>query len=84
MSGPAGRRRRRGPARGTRATTRPETGVAPQVAVPVISRSPSSHQRIMIDSLARVSGWQQLAHLWELIVMLCKFLWGLLRLLGGG
>ncbi|WP_176060789.1 hypothetical protein [Paraburkholderia sp. BCC1876] len=39
---------------------------------------------IMIDSFARVSGWQQLYHLWELIVMLCKFLWGLLRFLGGG
>jgi hypothetical protein len=38
----------------------------------------------MIDSFARVSGWQQLSHLWELIVMLCKFLWALLRLLGGG
>jgi hypothetical protein len=38
----------------------------------------------MIDCFARVSGWQQLYHLWELIVMLCKFLWGLLRLLGGG
>ncbi len=38
----------------------------------------------MIDSFARVSGWQQLYHLWELVVMLCKFLWGLLRLLGGG
>ncbi|WP_146749712.1 hypothetical protein [Paraburkholderia bryophila] len=39
---------------------------------------------IMIDAFARVSGWQQLYHLWELIVMLCKFLWGLLRFLGGG
>jgi hypothetical protein len=38
----------------------------------------------MIDSLARVSGWEQLYYLWELIVLLCKFLWGLLRLLGGG
>jgi hypothetical protein len=38
----------------------------------------------MIDSFARVSGWQQLYHLWELIVMICKFLWSLLRLLGGG
>jgi hypothetical protein len=37
----------------------------------------------MIDSFAHVSGWQQLYHLWELIVMLCKFLWGVLRLLGG-
>ncbi|SIT39024.1 conserved hypothetical protein [Paraburkholderia ribeironis] len=38
----------------------------------------------MIDSLVRVSGWQQLYHLWELLVMLFKFLWALLRLLGGG
>jgi len=38
----------------------------------------------MFDSLVRVSGWQQLYHLWELIVMLCKFLWSLLRFLGGG
>jgi hypothetical protein len=38
----------------------------------------------MIDAFARVSGWQHLYHLWELIVMLCKFLWGLLRFLGGG
>ncbi|HYS65450.1 MAG TPA: hypothetical protein VEN30_16810 [Paraburkholderia sp.] len=43
-----------------------------------------SSQVTMIDSFARVSGWQQLYHLWQLIVMLCKFLWGLLRLLGGG
>jgi hypothetical protein len=43
-----------------------------------------SYRQSMIDSFARVSGWQQLYHLWELIVMLCKFLWGLLRLLGGG
>ncbi|MFM0637321.1 hypothetical protein PQQ63_11525 [Paraburkholderia metrosideri] len=42
------------------------------------------HRQSMIDSFARVSGWQQLYHLWELIVMLCKFLWSLLRLLGGG
>ncbi|GAB2873219.1 hypothetical protein GCM10027093_05940 [Paraburkholderia jirisanensis] len=31
-----------------------------------------------------VSGWEQLIRLWELIVMVCKFLWNLLRLLGGG
>jgi hypothetical protein len=82
MWGPAGRWH--GPVRSTRATTRPERGRAPQVAVPAISRSLPTHQRTMIDSFARVSGWQQLYHLWELIVMLCKFLWGLLRLLGGG
>jgi hypothetical protein len=38
----------------------------------------------MIDSFARVSGWEQLYHLWELLVIVAKFLWGLLRLLGGG
>ena len=82
MWAPAGRWH--GPVRSTRATARPDRGLAPQVAVPAISHSPSTHQRTMIDSFARVSGWQQLYHLWELIVMLCKFLWGLLRLLGGG
>ncbi len=40
--------------------------------------------KLMIESFARVSGWEQLWYLWELIVMVCKFLWGLLRLLGGG
>jgi len=51
----------------------------------VSSRSQPLHRRhSMIDSFARVSSWQQLYHLWELIVMLGKFLWGLLRLLGGG
>jgi hypothetical protein len=28
--------------------------------------------------------WRQLVQLWELIVLVCKFLWDLLRLLGGG
>jgi hypothetical protein len=27
--------------------------------------------------------WQQLVLLWELVVMVLRFLWGLLRLLGG-
>lgn len=38
----------------------------------------------MLDSLARVSGWQQLYHVWELIVLLINFLWRVLRFLGGG
>lgn len=38
----------------------------------------------MIESFALVSGWDQLVYLWELIVLICKFLWNLLRLLGGG
>jgi hypothetical protein len=27
--------------------------------------------------------WQQLIQLWELIVMVCRFLWDLLKLLSG-
>jgi len=33
---------------------------------------------------ASIAGWQQLEKLWELIVLVCKFFWELLRLLGGG
>jgi len=29
------------------------------------------------------AGWQQLLRLWELIVMVVRFLWALLRLLSG-
>ncbi|WP_157977814.1 hypothetical protein [Paraburkholderia kururiensis] len=29
-------------------------------------------------------GWDQLVRLWELIVLVVRFLWGLLRFLGGG
>jgi hypothetical protein len=38
----------------------------------------------LIESVLRVLDWQPLFRLWELIVMICKFLWDLLRLLGGG
>ncbi len=38
----------------------------------------------MLDESTTASLWQQLVLLWELIVMVCRFLWGLLRLLGGG
>ena len=38
----------------------------------------------MLDEGAVLAFWQQLVLLWELIVMVCRFLWGLLRLLGGG
>ncbi|WP_268998468.1 hypothetical protein [Paraburkholderia sejongensis] len=37
----------------------------------------------MIESLLRVLDWEPLFRLWELIVMICKFLWELLLLLGG-
>jgi hypothetical protein len=55
-----------------------------QTVIHSLTRRPFSYRQPMIDSFARVSGWQQLSHLWQLIVMLCKFFWGLLRLLGGG
>lgn len=29
-------------------------------------------------------GWDQLVRLWDLIVLVVRFLWGLLRFLGGG
>ncbi|MFP6559139.1 hypothetical protein WJ542_12585 [Paraburkholderia sp. B3] len=38
----------------------------------------------MLGEGAVASLWQQLVLLWELILMVCRFLWGLLRLLGGG
>lgn len=38
----------------------------------------------MLDGSAATGLLQQLVLLWELIVMVCRFLWGLLRLLGGG
>lgn len=41
----------------------------------------------MFEALFSIAGWQQLEQLeqlWALIVLVCKFLWGLLLLLGGG
>jgi hypothetical protein len=38
----------------------------------------------LIHCFARVSGWDQLYYLWELLVMLWKLFLGLLRMLGGG
>jgi hypothetical protein len=38
----------------------------------------------MIASLLQVLDWQPLYRLWELIVIIVKFLWELLQLLGGG
>ena len=36
------------------------------------------------DGSAPLALWQQLIQLWELIVMVLRFLWELLKLLGGG
>jgi len=38
----------------------------------------------MIEAFACLAGWQQLYQLWALLVLACKFLWEVLRLLGGG
>lgn len=38
----------------------------------------------MPNPFACLAGWQQLYQLWELIVLAFKFLWDVLRLLGGG
>ncbi|HEY1996339.1 hypothetical protein [Paraburkholderia sp.] len=38
----------------------------------------------IIESLTSLAGWQQLYQLWELILLAIKFLWDVLRLLGGG
>ncbi|CAG4886989.1 hypothetical protein R69919_00329 [Paraburkholderia gardini] len=38
----------------------------------------------MSEVLFSIAGWAQLAQLWALIVLVCKFLWGLLLLPGGG
>jgi hypothetical protein len=37
----------------------------------------------MPEAFACLAGWQQLYQLWELIVLACKFLWDVLRFLGG-
>ncbi len=39
---------------------------------------------MMLDVLARVANWDQLARIWEFVVGFFKFLWTLLRFLGGG
>lgn len=40
--------------------------------------------REMPHTFAFLTGWQQLYQLWELILMALKFLWNVLRFLGGG
>jgi|GEM_PF-1921848 len=51
------------------------------------ARSAARSGNTMIEAIAKegaiVALWQQLIQLWELIVMVCRFLWGLLKLLSG-
>jgi hypothetical protein len=46
-----------------------------------VSRKPGD---VMFDVFARVAGWDQLERVWEFIVGFFKFLWALLRFIGGG
>jgi hypothetical protein len=39
---------------------------------------------MMFEALLRVANWDQLERIWEFIVGFFKFLWALLRFLGGG
>ena len=62
-------------------------GIFGVAGVRTVSRSlkpVSSVTESMIEAFASIAGWQQLEKLWELIVLVCKFFWELLRLLSGG
>jgi len=39
---------------------------------------------VMFEVFALVAGWDQLERVWDFIVGFFKFLWALLRFLGGG
>lgn len=47
-------------------------------------REASTQHVSMIEGLFHVGLWHQLVQLWELIVLVCHFVWELLRFLGGG
>ncbi|GGD52500.1 hypothetical protein GCM10010985_02770 [Caballeronia grimmiae] len=42
------------------------------------------HCRMMLQTVLGVANWDQLERIWEFIVGFFKFLWALLRFLGGG
>ena len=39
---------------------------------------------MMFEVLVRIGNWDQLERIWEFVVGFFKFLWALLRFLGGG
>jgi hypothetical protein len=51
------------------------------IAVVAAPRQPGN---VMFEVFARVAGWDQLERVWEFIVGFFKFLWALLRFIGGG
>lgn len=50
----------------------------------VLPARPSRTDDVMFDLIVRVAGWDQLERVWEFVVGFFKFLWALLRFLGGG
>jgi hypothetical protein len=40
--------------------------------------------RLMLHAVMRVASWDQLERIWEFIIGFFKFLWALLKFLGGG
>jgi hypothetical protein len=46
-------------------------------------QTPTPHAS-MNEGLFHAGLWHQLVQLWELIVLVCHFVWELLRFLGGG
>jgi hypothetical protein len=45
---------------------------------------PPTLPRMILHTLLRVATWDQLERIWEFVVGFFKFLWALLRFLGGG
>lgn len=44
----------------------------------------SKHSRMIVRTLLSTANWDQLERIWAFIVGFFKFLWALLKLLGGG
>jgi hypothetical protein len=53
-------------------------------AVIAVAAAPRQPGNVMFEVFARVAGWDQLERVWEFIVGFFKFLWALLRFIGGG
>lgn len=52
--------------------------------LPLYFVRPVRHTDVIFDVIMRVAGWDQLERIWDFVVGFFKFLWALLRLLGGG
>jgi hypothetical protein len=45
---------------------------------------PRGADNMILQALVRIASWDQLERIWEFVVGFFKFLWSLLRFLGGG